>query len=144
MLLILPASLIVLGLLVVPVLAARRFGRMKIVVPLATALSGLALWLAWSAAGEDATWDRVASVEARTLKITYTGSECEDHRSVSVDQSSTSIVISVKTWSFASGCSDVGFQHQFNVTLDSPLGDRVVLDGNCTGSRTRCERPISG
>lgn len=131
-------------LLVIPVLAAHRFGQMKIVVPVAAALTAIALWLAWSAAGENATWDRAVSVDARTLQITYTGSECEDHRTVSVDQDSTRVVISVKTWSFASGCSDVGFQHHFDVTLDSPLNDRAVLDGNCTGSRTRCEREITG
>jgi hypothetical protein len=141
-LLILPVGLIVLGLLVVPILVARRFGRTKIIAPAAMVLTAIALWFGWSALSESVTWDSAVVLDPHTIQVTYTGSECEDHRSVSIDQSSVRVVITVKTWSFASGCSDVGLRRRFRVTLDNPLGNRAVLDGNCFGAPSHCVHPV--
>lgn len=114
-------------------------GRMRLALAVALGLaSGLGAIL-WLQLGEHQPWDTASAISGARLKVTYTGSECEDQRTVDVDESDTSVKITITSRSYASACSDVGFVHAVTVTLDEPLGDRQLLDGSC---RTPCARVL--
>ena len=76
-------------------------------------------------------WEKPASVTGRTIKVTYTGSECQDGSRLEVREESDRVVLTVVTWTVALSCSDVGVPYSLEATLSSDLGDRTLIDGAC-------------
>jgi hypothetical protein len=135
---------IVLVLGVVPAVLALRFGRAKVVSAVAALVTVTALTVfwrsAWSWTASDEVLDSIASVDGDELVVRYVGGECEDQRSVDVDEDDQQVRIAITSRSFASACSDVGVGYDVAITLDEPLGTREVVNENCTPDRLGCQR----
>lgn len=132
-------ALLALPILLVTALIGIAASSIKVAVVVAVAFTtglGTVLWLQL---GEHQRWERASMVNQTTLKVSYTGSECEDQRTVDVDESDESVKITITARSYASACSDVGFLHTVIVELDDPLGDRQLIDGSC---RKVCVRAL--
>lgn len=127
----------------IPLAIGIKTGRLRILLPCAVVVTALVAWFGWAALGEAAEWDSAKVHGDRALTINYTGSECEDYHSVSIDEDEDSVTVSIKTWEFATGCSDVGSTRQISVKLDRALGDRQLIDGSCRSRRTSCTREVS-
>jgi hypothetical protein len=135
--------LIVAALFVMPVVIGVKTRSTRVVLPVALLLTGGALFWAWTGVGvEQEVLDSIVSVEGNELTVMYIGGECEDQRSVTVDEDDDQVRISVATRSFASGCSDIGMLHTFAVTLDGPLSSREVVNVGCTRERRGCRRTL--
>jgi hypothetical protein len=76
-------------------------------------------------------WGKPASVTGRTIRVTYTGSECQDGSRLEVREDSDRVVLTVVYWTDATSCSDVGVFYSLEGTLSSDLGDRTLIDGAC-------------
>lgn len=128
---------------VVPVVVGVKTGRLRALLPCAVVVAGLVAWFGWSALGDTARCDSATTASDRMLMISYTGSECEDHHSASVDEGEDLVKVTVKTWEFATGCNDVAAHRQIAVKLDRALGDRQLVDGSCHSPREPCAREVS-
>lgn len=128
--------------LVVPVVVGVKTGRLRWLLPTAAVAVALVAWFGWSALGDTVKWDSATAVSDRVLTISYSGSECEDHHSASVHEGDDKVKVTVKTWEFSTGCSDVGASRKITVTLDRALGDRQLIDGSCHSSRKSCAREV--
>ncbi|MGH1564415.1 hypothetical protein [Mumia sp. DW29H23] len=107
------------------------------VLAVAVVLVGLAT-MAWSTAGEPVWWTRADITEHGTeIRVRYTGSECDQQRSVDVDESSAEVVLTVTTRALTSGCSDVGVARTAVARLEAPLGERALFDGTCLDGADR-------
>lgn len=114
---------------IVATIAGKAAGRFRLAMAVAlVVVVGLGSLL-WLRLGEHQKWERVTVIGETQLKLSYTGSECEDQRSVDVDEDDDSVTITITARSYASECSDVGFQRTVTVNLDKPLGDRKLIDG---------------
>ncbi|WP_332644180.1 hypothetical protein [Aeromicrobium sp.] len=127
-------------LLVLPVLIGRKVGRLRIVLPLAASATAVAMYFAWMSVGEREVLEELVSADGNTIVLAYSGSACEDQRSVSVEESSKSVRVTVTTRSFAFGCSDVGMFYRVTVKLDQPLGSRGVVNAGCTSEHIGCTK----
>lgn len=130
--------------LAVPVVVGVKTGRLRMLLPCGVALTALVSWFGWSALGETATWESATALSDRAITISYSGSECESHHSVSVDENDDKVTVTVKTWEFSTGCSDVAAHREITVKLDGPLGDRKLVDGSCHTRRASCIRELAG
>ncbi|MBA3410326.1 MAG: hypothetical protein H0U15_05665 [Geodermatophilaceae bacterium] len=80
---------------------------------------------------EPTPWNKPATVDGAIVRLTYTGSECQDSAEVEVDEDSSRVVITVKETVRARSCNDVGVPYDVEVRLDAPLSDRELVDGAC-------------
>ena len=129
-------------LFVVPVVVGIRTGHTKIAVPIALLLTASAMSWVWVDRAELQALDEIQSVTGNRMVVTYVGSECEDHRSVSVVEDESSVRIKVVTRSLSSGCSDVGVHHEVVITLDRPLSIRKVVNVGCVSGGTGCTKVL--
>jgi asparagine N-glycosylation enzyme membrane subunit Stt3 len=136
-------AMVVIVLFVIPVVIALATHRLTIVLPIALVVTGGASFWVWTDLGEPQVLGAIEAVEGNQLVVSYVGSECEDQRSVSVDEGETSVRVKVVARSFASGCSDVGVHRQVSITLDRPLGSRGVVNVGCTPDRIGCEKLLT-
>jgi hypothetical protein len=81
--------------------------------------------------GDPIPWEKPATVNGRSVELTYVGSECQDGSRVEADEDSERVVLTVFAWSNAWSCSDVGHPYTLKVTLSSDLGDHELVDGAC-------------
>ncbi len=142
------AAIIIFALLfVVPVVIGIRAGKVKIALPVAILVTGGALlWFgswAWTRTAEEEVLDSIVSIEGRKLVVSYFGADCEDQRSVAVEEDRRSVRISVTSRSFASGCNDMAVLRTVSISLDEPLGSREVVNVGCTSGRAGCKRVLS-
>lgn len=140
----LPTALgfVVAFLFVIPVAIGLRVHRIKVVLPVALLVTvGASFWL-WTGHGEVQVLNKVESVKGNQLVVSYTGSECEGQRSVSVDEDDSSVQVKIVARTFASACSDVGAFYNVVITLDEPLGSRKVGNVGCTSDRAGCKRVL--
>lgn len=139
------ASVLIVALFfVVPVAIAIKTQRIRLTLPFALVLTGGALFWAWTSVDQqEEVLDSIVAVDGVALTVMYIGGECEDQRSVSVDESDKQVRILVTTRSFASGCSDVGVAHTVAITLDEPLDSREVVNVGCTAERLGCRRVLA-
>lgn len=84
----------------------------------------------WRGRASPTPWDTVR-IKKGTVTVQYTGSECEDSARLEVEEDQTEVVLTVYAGSHAFSCSDVGVTRELTTSLDSPLGDRAVVDGAC-------------
>lgn len=80
---------------------------------------------------EPTPWNKPATVDGALVRISYTGSECQDSAEVDVVEESTQVVITIRETVRARSCSDVGVPYDVEVLLDAPLADRSLVDGAC-------------
>lgn len=81
--------------------------------------------------GDPTPFVKPAVVDGAAVTVDYVGSQCQDGSRVEVDERDDRVVLTVWTWSWAGGCSDVGVGYRVSATLDRPLGTREVVDGAC-------------
>jgi len=111
----------------------RTSGRfLLLLVGAVVAVTGLGWWF-WNASAEYERIERFTPTGEATVVVAYTGGSCESRRSVSVDESDETVAITIRTWTFAWSCDDVGHAREVEVTLDRPLGDRELVDDADTG-----------
>lgn len=143
----LPVTLVVLVtvLFVIPVGVGIKTHRTRVVVPVAAVAAAIASLWAWvfTSFGEVQVLERVESAQGNHLVVSYVASECEGHRSVSVDEDDVSVRVKVMARRSASACSDVGFLHEVTIALDRPLGSREVVNVGCASDRAGCQRVLS-
>ncbi len=124
--------------------ALMRGLRARIVIPVALVAIVLGSALAWASLAEPVQWHEATIFNHQTVRVTYTGSECEGHHSASVDESNSRVKISVTTRKWSTSCSDVGIRRSITVRLKADLGTRKLTDGNCLGTGDECERTPKG
>lgn len=88
-------------------------------------------------AGRPMPWAHASSDDGSLVLVEYTGGECDQGDSADVDETATTVTITVRVrdlpwWS----CSDVGIPRAVEVLLDAPLGDRQLIDGACLHGET--------
>lgn len=95
------------------------------------AATAIAVGVVWIRVGESSPWDRAeVSGDGLVVRLHYVGSECEQFRSVDVDETPSAVVLTITTRSFATSCSDVGVPYVATVRLEAPAGDRRLIDGS--------------
>lgn len=130
-------------LFVVPIFIGYRTGHLMIAISIATlATAGVYFWI-WSSIAETETLKAIVAADGNELVLSYYGGDCEDQRSVSIDEEKDAVRVLVKSRSFASECNDMAILRQVSVRLDRPLGARAVIDRGCTKDRRGCERTLS-
>lgn len=130
-------------LFVLPVFIGYRTGHLLIAMPVAIlATAGVFFWV-WSSLAETETLEAIVAADGNNLVLSYYGGDCEDQRSVSVDEDDETVRVSVTSRSFASGCNDMAVLRRIAVTLEHPLGTRAVVDLGCTRDRSGCERTLT-
>jgi hypothetical protein len=99
----------------------------------AASVIGLVAVAAWYFFGhsEPTPWNKPATVDGATVRLTYTGSECRDGVQADVEEDADRVTITVKETVRATSCNDVGIIYDLVVQLDSPLGTRELVDGTC-------------
>lgn len=107
--------------------------RWALFVPLVVVGLGMAAVVGWYflRESEPTPWDKPAAVDGSTVSLTYTGSSCRDSVEVDVDETPTSVIITLREEIRASSCSDVGVSYDVEVSLDAPVAERELLDGAC-------------
>ena len=134
------AAAYIMLLLAIAWVVGRRRRVLRWATPVAAGMAAVVLALVWRGIGEPVEWDAATVLDARTVRVSYDGGECEDQRSVSVDEDARTVTIGIVTRSFATSCSDVAMRHSVLVHLDRPLGDRALIDRQCNGARSACTR----
>lgn len=129
-------------LFVVPVFVGYWTRRLKVIVPVAALVTGTAVVASWISIGQTETLESAVSADGNELVVAYLGGECEDHRSVSIDERTESVRVSITTRSFASACSDVAVQHLVRIELGQPIGSRAIVNVGCTKDRAGCKRVL--
>lgn len=109
-------------------------GAVTVVAVLAAAsvlgVLGIAGWYIFGQT-EPTPWNKPATVDGTMVRITYTGSACQDSADVEVDEDSARVVITVRETVRARSCNDNGVPYDVEVRLDAPLAGRVLVDGAC-------------
>jgi hypothetical protein len=107
---------------------------------------GLVLWFVTAPDPSLARWDPAqaeVSDDGSTVEVFFTGGQCDDHSEARVDESATTVEITVVTTEKrVRGCDDVGVPRSVVAELDEPLGSRNLVDGACNhpdwGRTYRC------
>ncbi len=128
-------------LFVVPVVIGRR--RWRVVAPIALVVTVVALGLGFFSSSENRTIEAAELTDARTVQIGYVAGDCEDYRRVSTTETDDSVTVTIRAWSFATSCSDVGTRGTATIRLDDDLGSRRLLDGACDQMSTACVREVA-
>jgi hypothetical protein len=78
-------------------------------------------------------WSARPLAEGDKLRIKYTGGVCDADADATVEESSTSVTVTVRTY-VPSGqeCTYQGVPRVVYAQLDAPLAARQLLDGACT------------
>jgi hypothetical protein len=110
----------------------RGVGTVVAVLAAASALGvlGIAGWYVFGQS-EPTPWNKPATVDGAVVRLSYTGSACQDSADVDVDEDSTRVVVTVRQTVRARSCNDMGVPYDVEVRLDNPLGDRELVDGAC-------------
>lgn len=78
-------------------------------------------------------WDRAQPLEPRTIRVEFYGGveECDGLARVDVDETDSSVTITLHTGRVptAEVCIEIAVLKAVTVELDSPLGDREIVDG---------------
>ena len=96
---------------------------------------------------EEWHWDKPAVVDGRTIHLTFAGGSCDGRRWVDVDETDSSVTLTVKIRDGRGSCAGVGLVGlRLDAELEKPLGDRTLIDGACRGSdepaRGNCPEPV--
>lgn len=83
---------------------------------------------------EPAPWGLV-EVEGSEVEVEYVGGECDWDAFLEVDETPDEVVLTVRVVGWSLSCSDVGVPRRLRTTLESPLGDRTLVDGACREAR---------
>lgn len=75
------------------------------------------------------------AVESTQVQVTYTGGSCQDGSRLDVAEEADRVILTVRTWTRAMSCDDVGVEYSVSARLDAPLGSREVVDGACLEER---------
>lgn len=67
--------------------------------------------------------------------MSYVGGSCQDGSRLDVAEDRERVVLTVRTWTRATSCDDVGVQYTVSALLAEPLGDRELVDGACLEER---------
>jgi hypothetical protein len=84
-------------------------------------------------------WDSIeSSPGSRTLTVHYTGGKCGKFEKVTTKSSDHQVIVTI--WlravpSPTNSCFAVGIPGSTQVTLDRPLGHRVLVNGGCATHR---------
>ena len=96
----------------------------------ATIVVGVFAWNYY--AGTPVVWDRAQSSDGLVIKALYKSSACDDGAAADVDESLTTVTITVRSRDFPDGsCTDNLVARTIEVSLNEPLGDRELVDGAC-------------
>lgn len=79
---------------------------------------------------EPRPWGTV-DVEGDVVRVHYVGGECDRGERLEVEETATEVVLTVRLRAWEMSCSDVGVPRTLSATLDSPVGEREVVDGAC-------------
>jgi hypothetical protein len=90
-----------------------------------------ALAFSWWDRSEPTPWDKPARVDGDVVHLRYIGSLCQDDSSVDVEESADEVVLTVRAVVRATTCPAVGVPYEIDAHLESPLGDRELVDGAC-------------
>ncbi|WP_419927474.1 hypothetical protein [Candidatus Poriferisocius sp.] len=66
----------------------------------------------------------------RTLTVRYWGTECEEFSDSEVDYGITQIKITIYALVNTEECQRSGHQQNADITLNQPLGNRIIIDAN--------------
>lgn len=91
---------------------------------------------------EPTPWGNV-DVEGTQVEVEYVGGECDRDAHLEVDETAEEVVLTVRIVGWSLSCSDVGVPRRLQATLESPLGDRALVDGACR-QRKYAQRPACG
>jgi hypothetical protein len=94
----------------------------------------VAAGLVWAyRAGTVVTWHRAApSADGSVLRIDYTTGACHDGAAADVEQTPTTVTITVRSRDFPeSSCNDSLVRRTIEITLEDPVGERTLVDGAC-------------
>jgi hypothetical protein len=76
-------------------------------------------------------WNKPADVDGATVRLTYSGSACQDSADVEVGESDTRVVITVVQTVRARSCDEAAVPYDVVVRLSDPLAGRMLVDGAC-------------
>ena len=83
-------------------------------------------------AGTTVAWFRAQSSDGVVIEVHYSSGACDDGAAADVEESSTTVTVTVRTRNFPDGsCSDAKVARTVEISLDEPLGDRLLIDGAC-------------
>jgi hypothetical protein len=83
-------------------------------------------------AGTPVVWDRAQSSDGLVIKVLYASGACDDGAAADVEESRTTVTITVRSRDFPDGsCTDDLVTRIVQVSLNEPLGDRELVDGAC-------------
>lgn len=85
----------------------------------------------WSLSRSEPTpWGEV-EVDGTELVVRYVGGECDRGATLEVEETPDEVVVTVLVSGWSLSCSDAGVPRELTGRLESPLGERVVVDGAC-------------
>lgn len=109
----------------------RRRSLVALVVTGLVVLSTIVVLVWWVLAHSEATpWGEV-EVKGTDLVVHYIGGECDRSASLEVEETASEVVVTVRVVGWALSCSEVGVPRQLRGSLESPLGERDLVDGAC-------------
>lgn len=102
---------------------------MRVIALAVVAALAAGCWWWFYGGAESVRFAEPPDVDGSVVRLTYTGSECQTRAWVDVEESTSRVVLTVRTVEHALSCSDVGVVRTLEVTLDEPLGERELADG---------------
>jgi hypothetical protein len=88
-------------------------------------------------AGRSIPWSYASSDDGSLVRVEYTGGECDRGDSAEVDETATTVTITVRVRELPwESCGDVGRTASVEVSLDAPLAGRQLIDGACLSGET--------
>ncbi len=106
------------------------WGVVLLAAVLGVSMIGVTRWLFFGL-DEAVPWDKPAVVSGTEVQLTYTGQECRDRVQVDVVERAAEVVITVHETRRSVVCRGDETTYDVSVDLDSPLRDRVLVDGAC-------------
>ena len=97
----------------------------------AMAVVGVVAWTHAGGSGSPRPWSKPPVVDSAVVRLTYVDSPCQNKATVTVEEDAKRVVLTVRTRTFAFSCSDANALYHIEARLDSPLGDRKLIDGAC-------------
>ena len=96
-------------------------------------------------AGTPVVWDRAQSSDGLVIKVLYGSGACDDGAAADVDESLTTVTITVRSRNFPdASCTDNRVARIIEVSLNEPLGDRELVDGACVLGKFEGRRSCLG
>ena len=95
---------------------------------------------------EATPWDKPARTVGAQVELTYEGRDCRDRVEVKVEEGDAAVVITITETVRALVCRDKFTSYDVTVDLETPLGDRDLVDGACRlgqfGQDPRCDADL--